>query len=69
MWLCHREQHGAHDRDGARYNKRICVEMLSYRMRRIGVSARMVEIETVEHAGRNTDANRQDGDQHDYMPD
>ncbi len=67
--LRYREQHGAHDRDGARHHKRICVEMLSHGMRRIGVSARMVEIETVEHAGRNTDANREDGEQHHYLPD
>ena len=69
VWLSYREQHGARARDGARHNKRICVEMLSHGVRRILVNARMVEVETVEHAGRNTDANRQDREQHEYMPD
>jgi hypothetical protein len=58
VWLCYREQSSAHDRDGARHNKRICVEMLSHGVRRILMNGRMVEIETVEHAGRNADANR-----------
>jgi hypothetical protein len=67
--LRYRQQHGTHGRNGARHHTRICVEMLSHGMRRIGVSASMVEIETVERAGRNTDANRQDREQHDYVPD
>jgi len=68
MWRHHRKQEHAQVGDGIRQNYRVRGKMLPHGMRRIRLDARMIEIDTVERAGRNAEGNREDGEQHYYTP-
>jgi len=64
----HRKQHGAQVRHRIRQDNRIRGKMLPHRLRRIRLDAGMIERETVECASRDTEGNRENGEQHYDMP-